>query len=171
MPSNCSETEIEQGKVPAGENTKEERTSAGEKECAEKKLQLKLHISALSSPAMLLFLLSQFLIGLGIDASFSFSPDRALQVGGLSKAQISLLLSIIGVSNCVGRIFFGWLLDRSKPHHHGPFENFRFGPWTLQLTSMVALANTVTVLSGDLVTGFFIQLIEYANPPKSLKSS
>ena len=171
MPSNCSETEIEQGKVPAGENTKEERTSAGEKECAEKKLQLKLHISALSSPAMLLFLLSQFLIGLGIDASFSFSPDRALQVGGLSKAQISLLLSIIGVSNCVGRIFFGWLLDRSKPHHHGPFENFRFGQWTLQLTSMVALANTVTVLSGDLVTGFFIQLIEYANPPKSLKSS
>ena len=142
-----------------------------------------MHISALSSPAMLLFLLSQFLIGLGIDASFSFSPDRALQVGGLSKveveiqvgglskAQISLLLSIIGVSNCVGRIFFGWLLDRSKPHHHGPFENFRFGQWTLQLTSMVALANTVAVLSGDLVTGFFIQLIEYANPPKSLKSS
>ena len=171
MPSNCSETEIEQGKVPAGENTKEGRTNVAEKECAEKKLYLKLYISALSSPAMLLFLLSQFLIGLGIDASFSFSPDRALQVGGLSKAQISLLLSIIGVSNCVGRIFFGWLLDRSKPHHHGPFENFRFGQWTLQLTSMVALANTVAVLSGDLVTGFFIQLIEYANPPKSLKSS
>ena len=78
-------------------------------------------LEPLSSPSPLLqlllhltksLLLSHFLIHLGIFSYFSFSTDRAIQFGGLSKGESSLLLSIIGVSNCLGRVLFGQLLDR-----------------------------------------------------------
>jgi len=104
-----------------------------------KKSSLKMYTSVLSSPAMLLLLLSHFLLHLGIFSFFSFSTDRAIQFGGLSKAESSLLLSIIGVSNCLGRVVFGQLLDR-------------FRPWTLQLTSIVVLTNALAIISGDLIT-------------------
>ena len=117
--------EDEQGK----ENTKEEETlrrwsqkrrkvEAAKVDCAEetdeakKKLLRNLYISVLSSPSMLLLLLSHFLLNLGISSFFSFSPDKAIQFGKLTKGESSLLLSIIGVSNCVGRIVFGRLLDK-----------------------------------------------------------
>ena len=77
-----------------------------------KKFSLKSYTSVLSSPPMLLLLLSHFLLHLGIFSYFSFSTDRAIQFGGLSKGESSLLLSIIGVSNCLGRIVFGQMLDR-----------------------------------------------------------
>ena len=77
-----------------------------------KKFSLKSYTSVLSSPPMLLLLLSHFLLHLGIFSYFSFSTDRAIQFGGVSKGESSLLLSIIGVSNCLGRIVFGQMLDR-----------------------------------------------------------
>ena len=86
--------------------------SAEETEVTKKKFSLKVYTSVLSSPGMLLLLLSHFLIHLGIFSYFSFSTDRAIQFGGLSKGESSLLLSIIGVSNCLGRVLFGQLLDR-----------------------------------------------------------
>ena len=86
--------------------------AAEETDEAKKKLLWNLYISILSSPSMLLLLLSHFLLNLGISSFFSFSPDKAIQFGGLSKGESSLLLSIIGVSNCIGRIVFGRLLDK-----------------------------------------------------------
>ena len=120
--------DLEQGQE-SGENTKEGGTArrwsqkgqpakASKVDCAEetdatkKKLLLKMYISVLSSPPMILFLLSHLLLNLGISSFFAFTPDRAIQFGGLSKAESSLLLSIIGVSNCLGRIVFGRLLDK-----------------------------------------------------------
>ena len=95
---------------------KEKEKAAKETENAldatEKKFSLKSYTSVLSSPSMLLLLLSHFLLHLGIFSYFSFSTDRAIQFGGLSKGESSLLLSIIGVSNCLGRIVFGQMLDR-----------------------------------------------------------
>ena len=95
---------------------KEKEKAAKETENAfdatEKKFSLKSYTSVLSSPPMLLLLLSHFLLHLGIFSYFSFSTDRAIQFGGLSKGESSLLLSIIGVSNCLGRIVFGQMLDR-----------------------------------------------------------
>ena len=95
---------------------KEKEKTAKETENAfdatEKKFSLKSYTSVLSSPPMLLLLLSHFLLHLGIFSYFSFSTDRAIQFGGLSKGESSLLLSIIGVSNCLGRIVFGQMLDR-----------------------------------------------------------
>ena len=95
---------------------KEKEKTAKETENAldatEKKFSLKSYTSVLSSPPMLLLLLSHFLLHLGIFSYFSFSTDRAIQFGGVSKGESSLLLSIIGVSNCLGRIVFGQMLDR-----------------------------------------------------------
>ena len=118
------EQQVKQGQNTCGkesemkekcENTKEGTMehSAVETDVA-KKSSLKMYTSVLSSPAMLLLLLSHFLLHLGIFSYFSFSTDRAIQFGGLSKAESSLLLSIIGVSNCLGRVVFGQLLDRWK---------------------------------------------------------
>ena len=99
------------------ENTKEVTMehSAVETDVA-KKSSLKMYTSVLSSPAMLLLLLSHFLLHLGIFSFFSFSTDRAIQFGGLSKAESSLLLSIVGVSSCLGRVVIGQLLDRWKQY-------------------------------------------------------
>ena len=120
------EQQVKQGQNTCGkesemkekcENTKEGTMehSAVETDVA-KKSSLKMYTSVLSSPAMLLLLLSHFLLHLGIFSFFSFSTDRAIQFGGLSKAESSHLLSIIGVSNCLGRVVFGQLLDRWKQH-------------------------------------------------------
>ena len=59
-----------------------------------------------------LLLLSHFLFNTGIFTAFSFTTDRAVQ-RGLNGGSSSLLLSLMGVSNCVGRVSFGFLLDRS----------------------------------------------------------
>ena len=98
-------------------NTPKEKEKAAKEtenafDATEKKFSLKSYTSVLSSPSMLLLLLSHFLLHLGIFSYFSFSTDRAIQFGGLSKGESSLLLSIIGVSNCLGRIVFGQMLDR-----------------------------------------------------------
>ena len=121
--------EVEQGKLGFNQrkmvkdkgsedkNTPKEKEKAAKEtenalDATEKKFSLKSYTSVLSSPPMLLLLLSHFLLHLGIFSYFSFSTDRAIQFGGLSKGESSLLLSIIGVSNCLGRIVFGQMLDR-----------------------------------------------------------
>ena len=59
-----------------------------------------------------LLLVSHFLFNIGIFTAFSFTTDRAVQ-RGLNSGSSSLLLSLMGISNCVGRVIFGLLLDRS----------------------------------------------------------
>ena len=61
--------------------------------------------------SLLLLLVSHFLFNIGIFTAFSFTSDRAVQ-RGLDLASSSLLLSLMGVSNCAGRVLFGLLLDR-----------------------------------------------------------
>ena len=115
---------------------KKEETPAVE----ESKAKVGSYLSVLSQPAMLLLLSSHFLAHLGIFSIFSFSTDRAVQFGGLSHSESSFLLSVMGVSNCIGRVVFGQVLDRFRAH-------------TLSLTSLVVLTNSLTVLSTSLVTG------------------
>ena len=97
-------------------NTKEGAMEVSQDSDVAKKSSLKMYTSVLSSPPMLLLLLSHFLNNLGIFSFYSFSTDRAIQFGGLSKAESSLLLSIVGVSSCLGRVVIGQLLDRWKQH-------------------------------------------------------
>ena len=97
-------------------NTKEGTMEVSQDSDVAKKSSLKMYTSVLSSPPMLLLLLSHFLTNLGIYSFYSLSTDRVIKFGGLSKAESSLLLSIIGVSECLGMVVFGQLLDRWKQH-------------------------------------------------------
>ena len=98
------------------ENTKEGTMEVSQHSDVAKKSSLKMYTSVLSSLPMLLNLLCVFLNYLGISAFYSLSTDRAIKFGGVSKAESSLLLIIIGVSNCLGSVVFGQLLDRWKQH-------------------------------------------------------
>ena len=97
-------------------NPKEGTMEVSQDSDVAKKSSLKMYTSVLSSPPMLLNLLCHLLNYIGIGAFYSLSTDRAIKFGGLSKAESSLLLSIIGVSSCLGRGVFGQLLDRWKQH-------------------------------------------------------
>ena len=95
--------------------------------------------SALSCPAILLLLSAHFLFNLGISVTYSFFSDMTVQRGDVSLTESSAILSIIGVTNCVGRIVFGKVLDTFRPH-------------TILLTTLVSLANALAVLSNTFVT-------------------
>ena len=97
-------------------NTKEGAMEVSQDSDVAKKSSLKMYTSVLSSPPMLLLFLAHFLKHLGIYSFYSLSTDRVIKFGGLSKAESSLLLIIIGVSNCLGSVVFGQLLDRWKQH-------------------------------------------------------
>ena len=97
-------------------NTKEGAMEVSQDSDVAKKSSLKMYTSVLSSPPMLLLFLALFLYHLDIYSFYSLSTDRVIKFGGLSKAESSLLLSIIGVSECLGMVVFGQLLDRWKQH-------------------------------------------------------
>ena len=97
-------------------NTKEGAMEVSQDSDVAKKSLLKMYTSVLSSPPMLLNLLCHLLNYIGIGAFYSLSTDRAIKFGGVSKAESSLLLSIVGVSSCLGRVVIGQLLDRWKQY-------------------------------------------------------
>ena len=97
-------------------NTKEGAMEVSQDSDVAKKSSLKMYTSVLSSPPMLLLLLSHFLNNVGVFSFYTFSTDRAIKFGGRSQDESSLLLSIVGVSSCLGRVVIGQLLDRWKQH-------------------------------------------------------
>lgn len=90
-----------------------------------------------SSLPLLLLLISHFLFNIGVFSTFAFTSDRAVQ-RHLTSAQSSLLLSIMGISNCVGRIFFGLILDRFRKH-------------AIVLTVSVMTLNATAIIASDLL--------------------
>ena len=102
--------------------------------------ETKSYMSVLSSPSILLLLTSHFLVNLGIDSVLAFSTDRAVQFGGVTQSESSLLLSIMGVSNFLGRIVFGQVLDKFRRH-------------SILLITLIVLTNSLTVLSSDFISG------------------
>jgi len=85
--------------------------------------------------SLLLLLVSHFLFNIGIFTAFSFTSDRAVQ-RGLDLASSSLLLSMMGVSNCAGRVLFGLLLDR-------------FRDQAVAITVVAMVLNSVSIISSD----------------------
>jgi len=67
----------------------------------------------LSDPVFLLIGLSNVFGMLGFYVPFFFVANFATKKG-IPSDQSSFLLSIIGITNTFGRIFFGWLSDRPK---------------------------------------------------------
>ena len=69
----------------------------------------------------LLFCISNFLTSIGFSVPYIYLPDRGLQQDWArdgdpaeSRKKLSILLSIVGLLNTVGRVIFGWLADRKN---------------------------------------------------------
>uniref|UniRef100_A0A914XDX3 Major facilitator superfamily (MFS) profile domain-containing protein n=1 Tax=Plectus sambesii TaxID=2011161 RepID=A0A914XDX3_9BILA len=68
-------------------------------------------VSLLRDPVMVLLCVSNILGMLGFYVPFVFYVDMAMK-NEIAEAQASLLLSYIGITNTLGRIFFGWFADQ-----------------------------------------------------------
>merc|ERR1719186_1679929 len=90
-------------------------------------------------------IISHFLLHLGIFVTFTFYADRAVMFG-ISRDNSTILLSIMGVSNFLGRIIFGKLLDR-------------FRSKSFLMVTCVLLLNGVSVLVSQFLTSFAGQAI------------
>ena len=102
-------------------------------------------MSMLKSPPMMFLIISHFLLHLGIFVTFTFYADRAVMFG-ISRDNSTILLSIMGVSNFLGRIIFGKLLDR-------------FRSKSFLMVTCVLLLNGVSVLVSQFLTSFAGQAI------------
>ena len=78
--------------------------------------------SGATKVSLLILLASHFLFNIGIFTAFSFTTDRAI-LRGLNGGSSSLLLSLMGISNCVGRVIFGLILDRSFHIEHNDSDH------------------------------------------------
>ncbi|XP_054706917.1 monocarboxylate transporter 2-like [Uloborus diversus] len=67
--------------------------------------------SLLYDPVFLTFAFGNFLMFIGIHIPFVFTAQRALEYHLVSMDQASYLLSVIGISNTVGRLLFCFLSD------------------------------------------------------------
>uniref|UniRef100_A0A915MIW1 Major facilitator superfamily (MFS) profile domain-containing protein n=1 Tax=Meloidogyne javanica TaxID=6303 RepID=A0A915MIW1_MELJA len=68
-------------------------------------------LSLLSDPVMVLLCISSIFGMLGFYVPFVFLIELAVSEG-ISLSEATLLLSLIGISNTFGRVFFGWMADR-----------------------------------------------------------
>ncbi|KAL8616120.1 hypothetical protein ACOMHN_066607 [Nucella lapillus] len=73
-------------------------------------LQEMLDLSLLKNPHFLLICLGNVLAFLGFYVPFVFGVDLAVSLG-ISKSRAAFLISVIGITNTVGRVVTGWLAD------------------------------------------------------------
>ena len=97
------------------------------------------------SPAMVILLISHFLFNIAINAAFAFTADRAILLG-ITRQDTSFLLSIMGISNCCGRIIFGKVLDA-------------FRPQAFISTTLILLANAAIIIISDFLTTYVGQAV------------
>lgn len=69
--------------------------------------------SLLKNPVFLIFGISNFLTSIGFNVPFIYTKARVSELGFAGGEDASVLLSIIGISNTVGRITLGYLSDRA----------------------------------------------------------
>ncbi|KAK6753376.1 hypothetical protein RB195_012769 [Necator americanus] len=74
-----------------------------------------LSLSLLKDPTFLIFAVSNLLASLGYNAPLLFLPLHAIKGVGLDSASSSVVLSVYGFSNTVGRVVFGIIADRPLP--------------------------------------------------------
>lgn len=72
-----------------------------------------LDFSLLSRPTFLLLALSGSLTMIGFFVPFMYLIDRAV-VSGVAPEKGAFILSVIGVTNTLGRLFSGWVCDQPK---------------------------------------------------------
>merc|ERR1719193_1470516 len=70
-----------------------------------------IDFSLLKDPIFLIFAISNFLTSIGFNAPFIYIPDRAEKELLLTRKQGAMLLSVVGISNTIGRVLFGFTSD------------------------------------------------------------
>ncbi|GIY90396.1 monocarboxylate transporter 12 [Caerostris darwini] len=71
------------------------------------------NFSLLKDPIFLMFAVSNFLTSIGFNVPYIYTKDRVTDMGLTTAEDASFLLSIIGISNTIGRVTLGYLSDRS----------------------------------------------------------
>ncbi|KAF8767570.1 Monocarboxylate transporter 12 like protein [Argiope bruennichi] len=71
------------------------------------------NFSLLKNPVFLLFAVSNFLTSIGFNVPYIYTKDRVTDLNLTTAEEASFLLSIIGISNTIGRVTLGYLSDRS----------------------------------------------------------
>ncbi|XP_064618464.1 monocarboxylate transporter 12-B-like [Liolophura sinensis] len=79
---------------------------------ATKVLKDMLDFSLISSPTLLIYLISCLLVMIGFFVPFAYIPALAIELG-IDSTRAALLVSILGITNTIGRIISGLLSDRS----------------------------------------------------------
>lgn len=102
----------------------------------------------LSSPSFMLFAFSGFLTLSGFFIPFMYLADRSMQLGSSPEAA-ALLLSVIGITNTLGRVFCGWISDRPEINALA-INNFA-----------LIVGGTFTILS-PLICHSYLMLVFYA---------
>lgn len=72
-----------------------------------------LDVSLLTSPTFVTLAVSGFLTLAGFFVPFMYIVDKAV-MSGIPPDQAAFILSVIGITNTVGRVFSGWVSDRPK---------------------------------------------------------
>ncbi|XP_022256260.1 monocarboxylate transporter 12-like, partial [Limulus polyphemus] len=72
-----------------------------------------LDFSLLSRPTFLLLALSGSLTMIGFFVPFMYLIDRAV-MSGVAPEKAAFILSVIGITNTIGRLFSGWVCDQPK---------------------------------------------------------
>ena len=75
------------------------------------KLNEQINLKLLKDKIFVLFIVSNFLIGLGFNIPYNFANDLAIDVDVVEDRRHWIIMSI-GVSNCFGRLIIGYLADR-----------------------------------------------------------
>lgn len=72
-----------------------------------------LDVSLLTSPTFMMLAVSGFLTLAGFFIPFMYIVDKAI-MSGISADKAAFILSAIGITNTVGRVFSGWVSDRPQ---------------------------------------------------------
>lgn len=71
-----------------------------------------LDFSLLRQPAFLLFCIANVLGMMGFYVPFVYITDSSIQKG-TGRDRAAFLLSVIGITNLIGRLVFGWVVDKA----------------------------------------------------------
>ncbi|XP_021342422.1 monocarboxylate transporter 12-like [Mizuhopecten yessoensis] len=100
-----------QQRRPKGQTTFSEENENSNAKCICTRVRQTLGISMLSSPSVVVYLVSCFLVTIGIYIPFNFLPSFAKELG-LPASEGALLISTIGIFNTLVRVVIGFVTDR-----------------------------------------------------------
>ncbi|XP_074658151.1 monocarboxylate transporter 14-like [Tubulanus polymorphus] len=129
----------------------------------------------LSNVVFMLFAVSNFCTSIGFNAPYIYLPDMA-RIKGIEKEKASFLISVIGIGNTFGRVFFGYISDIPKVR---AWQSGKLGrltiysaaltlcgvatclsPWSTNYSLLVAYAASYGILVGTYVTLTAVVLVD-----------